>query len=96
MSKDHFTVLMAGLLVLFAPVVILAATFGFLTLVQGYNSSEISIIELAELYVIELVLVVAFGYFVYRLTLYMVEHRLPASLDAIERRTTKQEEDGNT
>lgn len=95
-SKDQFTILMTGLLVLFGPVVILGGTIAFLTFAQGYDRSEISIIELAELYVIEFVLVVVFGYLVYRLTLYMVEQRLPASLDAIERQSPEAEDRENS
>lgn len=91
-SKDTFTILLTGLLILFGPVVILAGTITFLTFAQGYDSSEISTVELVELYVLELVLVVVFGYVVYRLTLYMVEQRLPGSLTAIERQSQDAED----
>lgn len=68
----------------------------FLTLTGGFARGELSAIELLELYVIELVLLVAFGYLVYRLTLYVIEHRLPGSLDAAERRSDRSGGEGQS
>lgn len=82
--KNRTILLLVGLLVVLAPVVILAITFSFLTFAAGLEQGEISTIEIVELYAIELVLLTAFAYLVYRLTLYIVEEHLPGALDAVQ------------
>lgn len=96
MSRDRFVILLTCLLVLFGPAVILTVALAFLTFTGGLARGEVSAIELLELYVIELVLLAGFGYLVYRLTRYLVEHRLPASLDAVERQSDSSGDEGRS
>lgn len=66
-------------------------TLSFLSFAEGFESEELSALELVELYVIEAVVVLAFAYIVYRLTLFFVEERLPESLDALAEETEDDE-----
>lgn len=90
-SRDRIAILAYGVLVLFAPVMILVLTLGFLSLTGDLVLGRVTPLEFLELYVIELVLVVGFGYGLYRLTLWVVRHRLPAELDALEARDAVEE-----
>lgn len=82
--RKRTTLLLIGLLVVLTPVAILLVTFSFLTFAAGLEQGEVTTIELIELYAIEAVLLAAFAYLVYRLTLFVVEERLPEALDAVE------------
>lgn len=85
-SRDHVVVLLIGLLVTLAPALLLALTVGFLVLTGDLVLGRLTPLEFIELYIIDLLLFVGAGYGVYRLTLWTVENRLPASLDALEGR----------
>lgn len=82
--KNRTILLLVGLLVVLTPVVILVITLFFLTFAAGLQQGEITTVELVELYAIEFVVLAAFAYLVYRLTLFVVEEHLPEALDAVE------------
>ncbi|MFC7154224.1 hypothetical protein ACFQPA_01985 [Halomarina halobia] len=73
------------LLVIFAPVVILSITLGFLLVAEGLVLSELSLLEILELYLLDLALFVGAAYLLYRLTLLSVERRLPEAADDPDR-----------
>ncbi|WP_211226033.1 hypothetical protein [Haloplanus natans] len=56
-----------GVLLLLVPALILVATLGFLLVAEGLVLGELSLLELLELYVIELLLIAAIAYALYRL-----------------------------
>jgi hypothetical protein len=80
-ARNNLVLLAIGLLVLLGPVAILAATLAALTLLGDVALGEITPVAFLELYVIDLVLFVGFGYGIYRLTLWLVSDRLPAQFD---------------
>lgn len=80
---DRATLLAVGLLILFTPVVLLSITLGFLIVAEGLVFGELSYIEVLELYLIELALFAGFGYLLYRLLLFSVEHHLPELFDRL-------------
>ena len=83
-SRDRLVLLVAGLLVLLGPAVVLVFTLGALALFGELALGRLTTVEFLELYLLDLALFLGFGYGIYRLTLWLVEHRVPASLDAIE------------
>lgn len=83
-SRNRLVLLSYGLLIVLAPVVFLFLTLGFLTFTGDLVLSQLTLLEFVELYIIELVVVVAFGYGIYRLTLWVAESRLPVLLDALD------------
>lgn len=83
-SRDQFVLLLVGIFVLLAPVLIIALTLGALVIFADLVLGRITPVELLELYILDLLLFVVLAYGVYRVTLWMVVHRVPASLDAIE------------
>lgn len=87
-SREHLVLLGIGLFLLLGPVLILVLTLGALVLFGDLALGRITPVEFLELYILDLILFVVFAYGVYRLTLWMVEHRVPAALDAIESRET--------
>lgn len=82
--RDRITVLAIGLLVLLTPVLFVVLSLEILILSGDIVLSQVTPLEFFELYLVDLALLIGFGYGVYRLTLWLVEHRLPASLDALE------------
>jgi hypothetical protein len=90
-SQNRIVLLTLGLLLLLAPVVLLGMTLGFLALTGDLVLGRLTLVEFVELYVIELVVLGASGYAAYRLALWLVAHRLPASLDATEERVSDDE-----
>jgi hypothetical protein len=64
------------LLVLFAPIVILVITLGFLRIAEGLVVGELSPLEILELYVTELVLFSVVAYGLYRASMTAVEGRV--------------------
>lgn len=74
-SRNSVVVLLVGLFLLFAPALFVVITLEFLVLSGDITLSEITLLEFLELYLIDLVLLVGFGYTVYRLTLWVVENR---------------------
>lgn len=89
-SRDRVIVLAIGLLVILAPALLLALTVGFLVLSGDLVLGRLTPLEFIELYIIDLLLFAGAGYGVYRLTLWTVENRLPASLDALEGRDAEE------
>ncbi|WP_299332059.1 hypothetical protein [Haloplanus sp.] len=83
-SQNRIVFLTLGLLVLLAPVVLLVLTLGFLVITGDLVLGRVTPLEFLELYIIDLVVLVAVGYGVYRLTIWLVAHRLPASLDELD------------
>jgi hypothetical protein len=91
-SRDRLILVLTVLVVLFAPILIMASMLGLLILTGDLVLGRITPIEFLELYVIELVLFVVFAYGIYRLTIWLVEHRLPASIAALEARQADEAE----
>jgi len=85
-SRDRLGRLAIGLLVLLGPVLILVITLEVLILFGDLTLREISLVEFLELYIIDLGLFVGLAYGIYRLTLWLVERRLPESVDSLEGR----------
>lgn len=83
-SRSRLVLLAYGVLLILAPVVMLAATLGFLVVSGNLVLGRVTPLEFIELYVIELLIFATFGYGLYRLTIWVAEHRLPALLDALE------------
>lgn len=83
-SYHRFVVIAISILVIFTPIVILGLTIGFLLLTEDLRLGRLSLLEYLELYIIDLIVVSAVAYGIYRLTLRLVEDQLPASLDAID------------
>lgn len=83
-SRDRLVLLVGGLFVLLGPVLILLFTLGALVLFGDLALGRMTIVEFLELYILDLGLFVVLAYGVYRLTLWMVQHQIPASLDAVE------------
>lgn len=83
-AQTRLALLAYGVLVILAPVVILTLTLGFLILSGDLVLGRLTPLEFLELYLIELVVFVGFGYGLYRLTLWASEHRLPTLIDALE------------
>ena len=77
-----------ALLVILAPALVLALTVGFLVFTGDLVLGRVTPLEFLELYIIDLVLIAGVGYAVYRLTLWLVENRLPESLDVLEEDAT--------
>lgn len=83
-SQNRIVLLILGLLVLLAPIVLLVLTLGFLVITGDLILGRVTPLQFLELYIIDLTVLVAVGYGVYRLTIWLVAHRLPASLDELE------------
>lgn len=83
-SRDRLTLLVVALLLILAPVVILASTLGFLVITGDLVLGRVTPLEFLELYFIELAIVVTFGYGSYRLMTWLALHRLPTLLDEDE------------
>jgi hypothetical protein len=81
-SQDRIVFLVLGLLVLLAPVVLLVLTLGFLVITGDLVLGRVTPVQFLELYLIDLTVLLVVGYGVYRLTLWLVADRLPASLEA--------------
>lgn len=94
-SRDRLILLAYALLILFAPIAILTLTLGFLSLTGDIVLGELTPLEFLELYIIELVLIVGFGYGIYRVTLWVVEHRVPVVLDKLDDLDEVEVQDGS-
>jgi hypothetical protein len=93
-SRDRVVALAYGILILLSPAVILVLTLGFLTFTGDLVLGRVTPLEFLELYIIELVVVVGFGYGLYRLTLRVAQQRLPVVLDALDAEPEEQDERG--
>lgn len=80
-DTNRIEIILIGLLLVIAPVVILWFTIGFLRLAGGLLLTELSLLELVELYVLELILFTAGTYLLFRLRRYAVAERLPKAID---------------
>lgn len=65
-----------GFIVFLAPLVILIFTLTFLAYTGDLVRGRVTVLELLELYIFELVLFATFAYALYRLTLRLVERQL--------------------
>lgn len=83
-SREHLALLAMGVVILLGPVLILAITLEVLILFGDLRLSQLTLVEFLELYLIDLLLFSGLAYGIYRLTLWIVEHQLPKSLDALE------------
>jgi hypothetical protein len=83
-SQTRLSLLIIGLLVIFAPAFFVLLTLEFLILSGDLLLSDITPLALLELYILDLVFLVVFAYAVYRVTSWSFEHRLPSLLDALE------------
>lgn len=88
---DRVVVIAIGLLVLVAPVVLLAMTVGLLAYTGDLVLEGVTMLVFIELYLIEIVVFAVFTYLLYRLTKVLVVHQLPASLSALEQERTDDE-----
>lgn len=95
-SRDHVIILAYAVLILFAPVTLLVLTLGFLILTGDLVLGRLTPLEFLELYLLELIVFVGFGYGLYRLTLWVAAHRLPALLDQHEVRDTAEIQSDNS
>ena len=83
-SQTRLSLLIIGLLVIFAPAFFVLLTLEFLVLSGDLLLSDITPLALLELYILDLVFLLLFAYAVYRVTSWTFEHRLPSLLDAFE------------
>lgn len=83
-ATNRVIIFAIGLLVLLGPVVILGITLAFLVVSEDFLLGQLTPLEFLELYTIDLIPFAVFAYGLYRLTLLLVENRLPDSLDALE------------
>jgi len=93
---DRLVVAVIALVVVLTPVVILALTLSLLTATTTIPTGELTPVVLLELYLLELVVLVAVGYFLYRLSLRLASEELPDSLDALaESESSGESEEGS-
>ncbi|WP_339106056.1 hypothetical protein [Haloterrigena salinisoli] len=85
-NPDIVEKLLISVVLLFAPVIILVLTIGFLMLAGGLVLGELSVIELLELYILELILFTVGSYLLFRFREYLVKERLPKTVDKSDER----------
>lgn len=78
---DRTLVLIIGLLVLLAPATLLVLTLAFFSFTGDVLVQELTLLEIVELYLLDLVVLVGFSYGLYRVVKLLVVHQLPESLD---------------
>ncbi|MBX0294614.1 hypothetical protein [Haloarcula nitratireducens] len=83
-SQTRLSLLIIGLLVIFAPAFFVLLTLEFLILSGDLLLSDVTPLALLELYILDLVFLLVFAYAVYRVTSWTFEHQLPSVLDALE------------
>jgi type VI protein secretion system component VasF len=79
----RLTVVVIALVIVLTPVVLLTLTLSFLTATGSIVAGELTPLEIAELYLLDLGLLLGVGYLLYRLSLRLASEELPASLDAL-------------
>lgn len=95
-SRDRLIPIVIGLVVLFAPVLILALTLEVLILTGDLVLGELTLLALLELYLLDLAVFVVLAYVIYRLTLWLVEHRsLDSPDELLESGLTGSNDDAN-
>ena len=82
--QTRLSLLIIGILLIFAPAFFVLLTLEFLILSGDLLLSEVTPLELLELYILDLVFLLLFAYAVYRVTSWTFEHRLPSVLDEFE------------
>ncbi|WP_227133387.1 hypothetical protein [Halorubellus salinus] len=82
--RNRLIAIAIGLLLLFTPAILIILSFAVLSLTTEIVLDQITPLVFVELYLLDLLLFVAFGYGVYRVTIWVVTNRIPDSLDAIE------------
>ncbi|MBX0324387.1 hypothetical protein EGH21_15255 [Halomicroarcula sp. F13] len=92
-SQTRLSLLVIGLLVIFAPAFFVLLTLEFLILSGDLLLSDVTPLSLLELYLLDLVFLLVFAYGVYRITSWTFEHRLPSVLDTLE--STEDDSDAN-
>jgi len=81
---DRTLVAIIGLLVLLVPVCLLVLTLAFLSFTGNALEQELTLLEIAELYLLELLVLAVFSYGLYRIVKALVVHQLPRSLDELD------------
>ena len=92
-TSDRVVIVFVGLVVLLAPAVILTLTLVFLSYTGNLVLGRVTLLELFELYLIELLLLAGVSYLLYRLLSRLVVHTLPASMDAVDETEDEGERD---
>lgn len=82
--RDWLTLVLIGLAILLMPAVFLLLTLEALILFGDIELADLTLVQLVELYLLDLAVLLAFAYAVYRVTLYAVEEQLPKTLDRID------------
>jgi hypothetical protein len=85
---DRFVLMAIGLLLLLAPVVLIVTTFGLLVYTGDLILDGVTPLVFVELYLLEIGVLAAFAYALYRLMTVLVLHRLPVSSGASGRDDT--------
>jgi len=91
--RRKLAMLLIGLFFLFAPLLILVATLEALILFGEVDFADLSLVELVELYVLDLVLLGLFAFVVYRLARHFLETELPGLRDELGRNGETDEEE---
>lgn len=86
---ERIEILLIGILVLLSPALILLITIEFLVFTGDLILSDVTLLELLELYIIDLMILAGVAYGLYRLVKALVIHRLPESLDTVEEEETR-------
>lgn len=73
--SDRFWLLVIGLLVVTMPALVLVVVYAVLLATQSVLIGQITLLEAAELYVIEVAAFALFSYLLYRLTLYSIRRQ---------------------
>lgn len=82
--RDRFSLILVGLLVVLMPALVLIITLEVLFLFGEIDLTNLTLLELAELYLVEVVLLALFAVAVYRLTLRTTTGQLPDVLDRLD------------
>jgi hypothetical protein len=89
--RERLPLILVGLLIVLMPALVLVATLEVLFLFGDVDLADLSLLELAELYLVEVVLLTLFAAIVYRLTLRTATSRLPDALDRLGDETDDRE-----
>jgi hypothetical protein len=76
---DRFWLLVIGLLVVTMPALVLVVVYAVLLATRSVLIGQITLLEAAELYVIEVAAFALFSYLLYRLTLYSIDRQRRAA-----------------
>jgi hypothetical protein len=93
-DADRVQTLLIALLVLFAPAAILALTLAFLSYTGNLLLGRLTLLELLELYLIDLLLLSGAGYLLYRLLGRAIGDPVPDSLDEADENGDERADEG--